>query len=1232
MLLKSSSTQLPPSLHGDLRRTVSLVIKCTRALIHAQFDTAQECTPAGVTKHFYGATLQFLSARLDDEGVPEADWNKYREIWQTMSKGLRLIQTAEAVMVYGKRSKHGAYASGWPGIFAIVDTLLGDAVPRALLRDWYRAELCARYSITDSQEFLIFAGEWIERFNSINARQYSREALINLVSIEEIPHKSEWAKGLVEALDFLALVNLDLTDLFSYVLKFKADPAFLLTNIFGRSTGVEGLDYLFFGGLWVPDAEKMSIVISGAPGIGKSTLALALSTQVVARGGLCIFFRFEQPEGAVLRQVAHYHRNLLPFFNIKSLSDGQLKTGHPAGAGSDPSRGLMVLSDIATTSVEEIQNIALRVANSPEAKDFKERLVVFDSISAARGYGKDPDVWRTFLLESTAVLRALGYTVVFLVERSPRENVDFEDYVTDLDIRLKQREQDNHYLFRALEITKSRWQSSHRGQHVYSIETGTGMRVYPSSAAVIAARRRREPRVKYGKNRPINPGVKDFATYLGKAQADGKKQQESSSGFVSWWKKGSVTALIGARGSLKSSFAHAFSQTVDEDSGVTPCSLSLHFADEFQSSLGDLRRQNQRPTPFGVRYDIPLSRHIGRDGLGPTLSYILFRSGYLASGQVLQTVRDVISEKRKLQTPIKRAVISDAGNIAPDFPALKDDQAFLPSLCDLLTSEGITTIIVYSRPEHGAEDYVVDQVRSAAENIIRFESISHAGREYSSISVERSADSSHDHGVYEIRECRQGYYRNGIEIAPTFDLIVDIKTGTPKLAKVKIMLDAGTDLQKKYHSSIKKFYEGIGAYDVRVLDHAIGFARQGGVQHITAVESALWVIQVDSSELPLNATPTNGKDAVLCDLSLFSSDIEKHQNDLVYLPIEYERGKGRGKKHSVKGITSIPYYLNPSFLVVQKEFRDFAINHQEWRSIGIGEGDYTWQDLIKAAAEFRNSNTKWRDHVIFDFPLSPSENLNCLFLEVLSSLSNRELNEEQFPSSFGPNSPFLQDENLLVNAILILRQLADESYKKYYSPIAKQKQEIHPGDKVGAVTKRGASTVYRTGEAIIWRHWYSTFRQMAAELGSGKGQLNPGLTLLRLPGRVWTSGDWHLAILEGSVGVRQGIEIILDKFVNRPNGIVLMTRGVGLPPFRDFYTDESELLLTGVAPRWFSSYVEGDGVIYRPVLKDYKKIAPLLRYHLASIIRDREEIGDNLAEKIRSNFLSMHNKIDKLIP
>lgn len=1228
MLPKPASIELLHDLCGGPRAAVPLITKCTRALIHAHFDAA-EAQPGSAKKHFYGATPIFLSERLKEEGVPEDDWNAYKEIWRTLSKGISLGETADAITIYGKRSRKGAYTSGYPGVFAIVEALLGETIPQPLLKDWYRAELCARYQMDDSQEFIVFAEEWIDRFNNINARQQKRKELISLVTVAEVPHKREWAEGLIEVFDFLALLNLDLTDLFSYVLKFKADPAFVLTNLFGRSTGIEGLDYLLYGGLWIPTQEKMSLVVSGAPGIGKSTLALALCTQVAARGGLCLLFRFEQPEGVIRRQVGYYHRNLLSFFDMTALTESEFGGDASQPPRTNSARGLMVMSDIPTTPVEEIQNIALRIANSPHAKRFEERLVVFDSISAARGYGKDPDLWRTFLLESTAVLRALGYTVIFLVERNQREEVDFEDYVADLDIRLSQQTRDHSYLFRVLEITKSRWQPSHRGHHVYSIETGSGMQVYPSSAAVVAARRRRELRVRYGMNRPINPGVKNFGTYLGGTKADGKKDQD----LVSWWMQGSVTALIGTRGSLKSPFAHLFSTTVDHDTGgITPCSLSLHFADEFQSSLGDRKRKDQRPTPFGVRYDIPIPDApvpIGRDGLGPTLSYILFRSGYLASGHVLQTVRDVIAEKRKTQTPIKRAVISDAGNLAPDFPALRGEPSFLPALCDLLTSEGITTVIVYSRPEHGAEDYVVDQVRSVAENIVRFELVSHAGREYSSISVERSATSSHDHGVYEIRESQPGDPRGGIEVAPTFDLVVNLKTGSPRVAPVRIMLDAGTKLQYKYHAKLRKFYRSIGAYDVRVLDHAIAFGRSRGVQYVTLVESALWLIQVDSNELPVADTSSDLGNGALCDLSQFNPEMLSLQEELVYPPPTQNNVR---RKHSDRqGVMSIPYYLNPSFLVVQKEFRDFALEHRAWKHIGLGEGDYTWGELMEAATEFRASSDQWRDYILFDFPLSPSENLNCLFLEVLSSLSVEQLQMGHFRSVFGPDSSFMKDEGQLVNAILILRELAKESLEKYYAASAKQPHEKVKNSHEGGAARPLLSSSYKTSKAIIWRHWYSTFRQMAADIGQGKGQLNPGLSLLRLPGRVWTSGDWHLAILEGSVGVRQGIEIILDKFVNRPNGIELMTNGVGLPPFKDFYNDGSELLLTGVAPSWFSSYVQGTGVTYRSKFKDYKKIAPLLRYYLTSMIREREATEDNLRSKIRETFLSMHNKLDTLV-
>lgn len=1197
---------------GSLRRAVELVAQCTRSLILAHFDTAESDTFSQGKRGFYGAAHSLLASRREDEGISDEQWLLYKEIWETLTKGIQLRETGDVVQIDAKRSRRGSYSNGWPGIFAIVDALLGDFVPRGLLTDWYRADLCRRYEIDDSQEFIVFSHEWLERFNQINSATTKRNELLYLIEVPDLTRRL-WAEGLIEALDFLALLQFAGRDLSSYKIRFKADPQFVLTNLFGRSTGIEGLDYLLYGGLSVPKEEKLNIVITGAPGMGKSTLGLAMGAQVAARGGLCLFFRFEQTEGATLRQVAHYHRKLLPFFEIWPINDNELdiRERHEQSKDQSP-EGLMILSDIAADSTDSIQSTALRIANSPKAMEYPERIVVFDSISAAQGYGKEPDAWRKFLLECTSMLRAMGYVVVLLVEREPRDSANFENYVADLDIRLGyQRIED--YPFRALEITKSRWQPSHRGQHVYSIMSG--MKIYPSSAAVMAARRLREARVRYAENRLIDPGVRNFALYLG-----GVKQWETDAKkLVPWWNEGSVTALIGTRGSLKSSFAHAFSTTIDQDSSVTPCSLSLHFADEYQSCLGDLRRENQRSFEFGVRYDIPLSQK-GRDGLCSTLSYILFRSGHLAAGQVLHTVRDIIGQKRKKQTPIRRAIISDAGNIAPDFPALKAEQAFLPALCDLLTSEGITTIIVYSRPEGGSHDYVVDQVRSVAENIIKFEQISFAGREYSSISVERSADFSHDHGVYEIRESQHRRFQADIEVAPTFDLVVDLKAGAPKVAKVKIMLDAGTKLQTKYHSTIKKFYQGIGAYDVRVLDHSTAFAKQGGVQHVTAVERALWLIQVDANELPLNSTSTASG---LCDLSLFHVDPERLMEELVYPPLSrHKRSKRKGLSEAP--IFSIPYYLNPSFLVVKKQFQDFALAHNRWRNVGVGLGNYSWEDLITAASEFRESNSDFQDHVIFDFPISPSETLNCLFLEVLASLSNSPLNERGFSSSFGPQSPYMKD---LIQTMLTLRRLADETLKNHEAPGVRNRS--NDGDADGASSK---TLRFGTKKALIWRHWYSSFREMAADMGAGKGQLNPGLTLLQLPGQVWTNGDWHLAILDGSVGVRQGIEIILGKFVNKPNSLLLMTKGVGLPPFRDFYDDESELLVTGVPSKWFSPYIGGERVIHRSLLRHYKSIAPLLSYYLASIVRDSAASKMDLTNKIKEKFLCMHSIIERSLP
>jgi KaiC/GvpD/RAD55 family RecA-like ATPase len=1174
----------------------------------------------------------------------------YREIWRCFGSGATLVEGEQVVSIRGLRNRYGKYSYGRPGVFSTLAKTLGDAIPATLLSDWYRANLCARFDIIDSPDFIIFSQEWLSRFNQINLATYSRNALLDLVNMSEVYHLKKWVEGLIETLDYLALIQYTDKNRLGYKLRFKANPAFVLASLFGRSTGIQGLDYLLFGGLWVPGrsgsaitAENLTAVVSGPPGMGKSTLALSMGVQVAARGGFCLYFRFEPDEVAVLRQIVQFYRSLLPHFHVVSHS-GELL--HPRRVSvleqtRPSSHGLMLISDIATAPIEEITKTTIALANDPQAENFAERIVIFDSISAAQDYERDVTVWRKFLFEISSILRALGYVVVFVVEREKGTTVNFEDYIADLDIRLAHRE--THYSFRTLEIAKSRWQASHRGSHVYSIEADQGIRVAPSSNAVLSARRLREARIRYEENRFVSPGIINFALYLGGTEAktgqddqvrvQGEKHRAHQSsnrsgpkGTVPWWKQGSVTALIGPRGTYKKAFARSFSKTLEEDIVATPCALSLHFADEFQSIRQQFRREKQQPNPFGVRYDMPLQPEV-HDKLSPTLSYILFRSGFLAPGFVLQTVRDIIREKRKSQTPIRRAVISDAGNIAPNFPALKDDPVFIPALCDLLTTEGITTIIVYSPPEQGTYDPALDQIRSVAENLVKFDHISYAGREYTSIKVQRSADNTHDRGLYEIRQREQNRSKEDLEIVPAFDLVLDIHTGTPKVAKVKITLDSGTELQHQWNYSVKSLYQGLGAYDIQIIDHNLAFARQGVPPHVMGTEGALWIAQVDAYELPANPRSTDQRRSGFCSLSMLSPRFNQGLKDLSHAAIILRERQFPNDKVRQPAL-SVPFYLNPSFLVVRNEFRDFVLGQDKWQNISEGLGQYSWDDLISAVNEFRATDSVWADYASFYCNAGSSEVLNCVFLEILASFSNGDLRDKDFIRNFGSDSPFSSGgENLFVKAVLTLRHLIKDTYQGYHPAIPHQITRRPAGsgspDSVGTQPSRPNINQ----KAIIWRHWYSTFRQMAADMAGGDCSTNQELSLLRLPGGVWTNGDWHLAILEGSIGTRLGVDIIFDRFVNRPTAMAMMAQGVGLPPFADFYTNKGELPVAGVAPNWFAPYVSGEGVIYRSSLKGYKRIASILSSYLGSMISLDVENESELVEQIKVRFASMNEII-----
>lgn len=1246
---------------GGLHQAVSDLVRAARAVVRAHFDSMDQ------EQYRVRARMTDVVRCLEEEygktvvKGTESPWKAALDLLGEGHGGVTLLQGAEWAWFGENRTVFGASRRFIPTVFQMVRRILGNVIPRGVLHDLYRTELRDRYLIDDSPHFIHFALKWLECFNAVTKRKVALDDLLSLGGATN-ERDRQWVWGLIEVLGFLSILVPNVRRLESsrksagsnhellrvYRIQHNADPAYVFSNLFGRSTGILGLDYLFYGGLWGPGGEggqeNLNIVISGGPGLGKSTLAGAMAAQVAARGGFALYLHFQLDSRTLVRQFHQYYRKLLPFFKLEVIGepvpDASLT---PATQPSDGGR--LVISVMPTATHEVIEASLLKLIQDVDSRNH-ERLVVFDAISACEGYGKPISAWRKFLEGLTLSLRTRGFTVAFLVERDTRRGDGFEHYLSDVDLRLTATRVDG-YLFRTLRIAKSRWQACHRGNHTYTIRTDEGMRVFPSSAANITVEWKREPHIRVTERviddqEAIDPGVESFIKYLGRVGPD-----RASGLRQSWWIKGSVTALIGPRGTLKTTFGIAFCDAVGGDErGFLPSALFLHLAAESSSGRTGqaFSRAIGRPCPVGTRYDIPLSSD--SRSAHSSVTHLFFRSGYLAPGQVLHVVRELIGEKRDHGAPIRRAVIADAGNILPDFPALKKDPAFIPALCSLLASEGITTLLIYSRPEHGGPDYIIDQVRSTSQNILQSDRIYYGGRLRVAVSVSRSIDEAHDRGIYELEKTAHSERR--VRIVNSLDLVLDALSGSPQVAKIHLILHAETVLQRRYHEGLLTFHQGFGSYTVNILTHAVGLSHYRVAREVIAGERALWITQVDS-EYSSGYLETAEGEPLFCDLTSWDHRVHKLNDELVTHPeppLARARRSPRSSLEPNTAIRSLPFYLNPSFLIVRRDFGDYLRNNlsSDFGAALTGT-EYTWRMLLDGA---RNFQPMRKDNVaapLFDCPMETTENLNCVFLEILASLCGgaRVVNELDFSTDFKPGSRLLTGEGApLLQAASILRECLHGTLDWHLH----RSRDLKNGDFAG-LSSSGADVTNRVQQptqlirnystssdpatnpdALFQRHWYSTYRQMACDAAEGCPWINRDFEAIRLPGGLWTCGDWHLAILEGSVGVRSGVSILVDEFLTRGSASARMVQGVGLPPHRAFYLGQpdsepkSRMPVLRVGLSWFRPYVEGDerSIIFRSRIVGYQEAAPLLNGTLHSIISAPESHPDLLCE----HFSSLH--------
>ena len=220
-------------------------------------------------------------------------------------------------------------------------------------------------------------------------------------------------------------------------------------------TGVEGLDEILHGGYPV----GATLLIEGAPGTGKTTLAMQFLLAGQERGQRTLFVSIAQSESE-LRRMADSHGFDIADVNIHSpdLLDG------------GGSRTFSVESD-------EAELVSLIEQVHGKIDEVKPDLLVFDSLLELRLLAPTLTTYRRELLALRNRLRRSGTTTLLLDHLDPQGERHAEGILHGV-VRLDAENPPNGIAVRRMNVLKLRASSFEEGFHDLRIFTG-GMRVFP---------------------------------------------------------------------------------------------------------------------------------------------------------------------------------------------------------------------------------------------------------------------------------------------------------------------------------------------------------------------------------------------------------------------------------------------------------------------------------------------------------------------------------------------------------------------------------------------------------------------------------------------------------------------------------------------------------------------------------------------------------------------------------
>lgn len=466
-----------------------------------------------------------------------------------------------------------------------------------------------------------------------------------------------------------------------FVQNWDISSEYLINSCFGFSTGVDGLDFLFDGGLLPNPSQGLVMVLKGNYGRAKSTVALELACSLANQGHVLYYACFEESPEQVQERLSYigYHtesrysrakvvryeglsgvrRFLVSSTNyISPEITGALLECARSAVG--PGAGVLLFVDVpppyhAFLDPSDELSSAIRNMKKPGGVlDKVETGLVVDSLEAVT----EDDQRRTFQTFYDAQRLPRHMTILLR-----RDDVSVKDFLADIVIRLELRQLEDRGSERLITIEKCRTQNHRRGTHLFKVREHEGVTVYPSIHSHLTVWSRQDAVVRTRDLIPWKVEDLDFTAFL-------------SGGFP----RGHIGLLYGDRGSLSVSLGLSF-LAAESQSRVA----MFTFPEDEQRIIQELQNHAQF-----------LNLLDGRGGLNKErMSVFHPKPDCDSAEEIFAWFRECL---RSVSSSVERVVVNGLGTHISLAPRLREEMTLVRGVLALMRRKELSTLFLESNP------------------------------------------------------------------------------------------------------------------------------------------------------------------------------------------------------------------------------------------------------------------------------------------------------------------------------------------------------------------------------------------------------------------------------------------------------------------------------------------------------------------------------------------------------